>query len=300
MVFIFTENFSFAARCKRLVKKLLGRGIDGPRAVELSLRAGLESLNQPHCFNQKPGETGQTVWVLSGVKTLRWAIRQKRLGKIKRIIAGPNISNAPDDNNKILRDPALDLVVVASPWVGDFYTSQAPELKDKIRIWAAGVTIPSVFGESKSYDFLVYNKTGDSKLFLEILGHLKKSGFKYAVVAYRHFQQAEYFFLLERSKFEIYLSESETQGLAMMEAWARDVPTLVWERGFWQNGANRWEGKTASSYVNAEVGEKFLNFEDFKNKLQVFMSGNYSPRIYAEKKFSNSVVAQNFLKIYNS
>lgn len=300
MVYLFTETFNFGSRVKRHLKKILGREIRGPQAVERSLITGLKDLSVLFNVNTTLEKPILTAGVLSNAQTLRWAIKEKTKGNIKYIVAGPNIAISPNDDNAIWRDPALDSIIVPSEWVKKHYIQEAPELEKKIRIWPAGVALPKALKSEKKYDFLVYNKINKDILNLSIVRHLRNKGFKVVELNYGTFKQKDYFNLLEQSKYEIYLSESESQGLGMFEAWARNVPTFVWDRGFWETATYRFEGVTASPYLSDKSGMRFKDFEDFKQKIGIFINGMYSPKQYIQENFTNEISAQRYLEIYNS
>jgi len=113
----------------------------GPSAVLNSLIRGSHVLDVDYQINPKVKDVSDVVCVISGVNSLRWAIKAKKRGKIKKIIAGPNIVITPEDAGGILLDETVDLVIVPSQWVKDFYASFKLGFDEKIRVWPAGVKI---------------------------------------------------------------------------------------------------------------------------------------------------------------
>ncbi len=217
----------------------------------------------------------------------------------KKILAGPNLVVNPNDRDKIIQHPSVDIILQPSQWTSDVYASLAPSISQKIRVWPAGVAISPLSQSLKTIDFLVYNKIGNNPLFLGILRALQEKNYNCEVFNYGHFKQAEYFHALEHSKAVIYLSESESQGLAMLEAWARGVPAFVWERGFWKNGGYIYEGNTASPYADPENGMRFKDLADFSKLLSEFVQAVFHPRKFVEKNFSDKAAAQKYLDIVN-
>jgi len=300
MVYLYNESLFLFGRVKNAVKALLGRRTRGPEAVRQSLFTGFKELGVEFSFNARVNRPIEVACVLSGVKTLRWAIGLKKKGLIKKIIAGPNIAVSPKEENGLLEHSSIDKVVVPSCWIRDFYLTLSPSLAEKIQVWPAGVTVPPKTAKKKKYDFLVYNKIGENILFLDIREFLKGNDANFKIITYGKFNQKEYFELLDESKYEIYLSESESQGLAMFEAWARDVPTLVWERGFWQKGANSWNGFTTSEYLTKQEGLRFKDFKEFKVLFLKLSREKFSPREYISKNFTNRIGAKNYLTVINN
>lgn len=300
-IYLYTETLFWKVRGKTLVKKLLGRNTRGPQAVQRSLFSGLSELGIRWSVNARFRGQLNRVGVLAGLRALQWAIEQKRAGRIRHIFAGPNLAVSPLSNHSILQDPAIDIVLVPSQWVFDQHASQAPSIRPKLRIWAAGVHVPEQSDMQKEIDFLIFNKIhGDSSMSDRITEYLQGRGYTVKVLAYGMFDQLKYWHLLDHSKHMIYLSESESQGLAMAEAWARNVPTLVWERGFWAYGGHYWKGNTASPYVTEENGMRFRDYEEFVELLPLFINTPFAPREYVRRELSDKISAEKYLAIYQS
>jgi len=272
----------------------------GPSAVLESLIRGFDILNIDYQLNPKTKDISDIVCVISGADALKWAVEAKKQGKIKKIIAGPNIAVTPEDAGGILLDEAIDLVIVPSQWVKDFYSSFKTGFNKKIRVWPAGVKI---YPESKQErkGCLIYKKSIDEELFDFIIQYLKSQNIDYKVIKYRKYKKEKYFKLLNKVKFAIFLSESESQGLALQEAWARNIPTLVWNRGYWQYKQYKWQGSSSAPYLNDGCGMFFEDRDDFENKLNIFIKNlpNFKPREYSLENFTDKVSAQNYLKIIN-
>lgn len=299
-IYLYTETLSLKVRFKTLLKILLGRNIRGPQAVQRSLFSGLNELGAHWRVNARVKNQFNRVGVLADLKTLLWAIEQKRTGKIKHILAGPNIVVNALSNNNIIQDPAIDIILVPSQWVYDLYVSEAPSIRQKLRIWAAGVHVPRPSDLQKKIDFLIFKKKDNLGMSNRIAEYLQKRGYTVRILIYGTFKQSEYWRLLDRSKYMIYLSESESQGLAMAEAWARNVPTLVWERGFWAYEGYYWKGNTASPYVTEKNGMRFKDYEEFIEVLPIFMSTPFTPKEYVRRELSDKVSAKKYLTIYKA
>lgn len=297
MLYLYTENLFAANKAKYVVKKLLGRQNRGPMTVFGSLEAGLRERGESFCVNQKIVSPIEAACVVSGAKTLKWAVSRKRNAKIKKIIAGPNIVVFPSDEGGILRDPLVDVIIVPSQWVKELYCLLAPELSGKIRIWPAGVALPQLALREKDLDFLIYDKTRQSPLCRQIVDALRDRNYRFKILSYGNFRQKDYFGLLERCKYEIYLSVSESQGLAMFEAWARNVPTFVWEAGRYEKQGVKLTGQISSPYLSPRAGLSFKDSEDFKNKLGGLLKMEFLPRRYVEENFTDKICAQKYLDI---
>ncbi len=292
--------FSFE-RWKVYLKSAKNR-VRGPASVARSLSTGLTECAFPFSIDTPIKHSSDILHVVSGVDTLREAIALKKKGLIKTIIAGPTIAVTPLDHRKILCNPLIDTILVPSSWVRDFYLSEAPLLKSKIKIWAAGVVDPGEppIPRSKRLQVLIYQKNAPDELLQSVMQQLSDNEIPFTVVHYGFFKQEDYYRKLESSAFMIYLSESESQGLALHEAWVRDVPTLVWNRGYWEYEDFSWkDSKISAPYMTASCGYFFQDAEDFGIQL-TRLTDNYSrlrPRKYSLEHFTDTVATKKYLSI---
>jgi len=286
---------------KNLVKRVLFIPGYGPSAVLASLIRGFDILDVDYQLNPKTQDISDIICVLSGVSTLKWAIKKKKERKIKKIIAGPNIVITPKDAKGILLNEMIDLVVVPSQRVKDFYSSFQEGFGERIRVWPAGVEICPQPKEKRE-GCLIYKKNIDESLFDFILKYLKSQNIDYKIIKYGRYKKEKYFEILNKIKFMIYLSKSESQGLALQEAWIKDVPTLVWDRGYWQyQNYKLQDDRINIPYLTEECGISFKDKDDFMDKLNIFIKNlsNFKPREYSLENFTNKITTQNYLKIVN-
>ncbi len=297
MIYLYTENFYWLPRSKNFIKKLLGRGTRGPEAVVASLERGLKVLKVDYQINRPLPINPVSIGVLSGVETLRWALEQKASGKISRLVAGPNIVVTPLDKDGLIRNKHLDLYLVPAQWSKDWWTSLAPELAEKIKLWPAGVEDRGSLKKSKGI-CLVYRKFVDDDFFNVIISKLKLRGIDYKTVTYGQFRYQDFLALLSQSRFMLYLSPLESQGLALHDAWMADVPTLVYNSGVVHYKKFIWEGSVITApYLTPACGCFFKNEADFESGLDRFLSGekNFNPRQYSLENFIDAVCAQKYL-----
>lgn len=285
---------------KLFLKLLIGQE-RGPAAVTKSLLRGLEGFNFEYKYNVKRDEIGKDdiVYVNENAETLKWAIAAKKRGEIKRLITGPNITVFPEDNKGIMLDNNIDLILFPSQWTKDFWLLTNPELADKIKIWPAGVALPAK-SDKKNKNFIIYQKNAPDSLLKNIIKQLNDQNMDYKVINYGNYKKDDYFKILETSCGMIYLSKSESQGLALQEAWAHNVPTLVWNRGYVECKQHRFENeKISAPYLSEEAGMFFYGQSDFNEKFFQFQNKlvNFKPREYVINNLSDKICAENFLKI---
>jgi len=231
---------------------------------------------------------------------LRWAIKLKRAGKITRLIAGPNLVVAPDEFNSLIGAPEIDLYLVPGEWVRNWLLSINPNLEKRLVIWAAGVKDTAEISDGKNKSVLIYKKTAPAEVLNWTEEIIKQKGLKYQKINYGAFQQTEYFSLLLKSSVLIYLQVSESQGIALTEAWARNVPTLVWNNNDFKYKNYFWQAeKLAAPYLSAESGAFFKNEFELSQLLDKIAKGEikFSPRDYYLNNFTDRICAQKFLDI---
>lgn len=230
----------------------------GPDAVRDSLIRGLSGHRISYRINVPPGN-GDSAVVLSGTQALQDAIRWRRAGRIKKLIAGPNVVMHPNDSSGVMLDDAIDTILTPSDWVKDFWHHEAPLIAPKLHVWAAGTAIAS--GSTRTGLPLIYDKFGDETLYAKISATVGA----HRLFTYGTFTHSAYLAALADAPYLVYLARSESQGLALQEAWAHDVPTLVNHSTHW-NGANHsWDAPHINCpYLTAELGMVFEDTEELR------------------------------------
>ncbi len=296
-------NFKdFIRRIKSFIKFLLGQK-RGPDVVVDSLLKGLKELNFDFKFNISASKIkpDDIVYINGSLEALKWAIEAKKKGKIKKLIVGPVMSVLPTDHNSIMLNKEIDLILFPSHWTKNHWLSMVKDLDNKIKIWPAGVVVSELNNDKKD-TVLIYYKNAPKELFSFIIKFFSTNKIEYRVIKYGKYSQNKYFGLLNKTKYAIFLSESESQGIAMFEAWAHNVPTIVWNRGYWQSGSRNWsDEKISAPYLNAYCGMFFADENDFVDKFNLFVSkiSAFSPREYIINNFTNKKIAENFTKLIN-
>jgi hypothetical protein len=286
------------------------QNVRGPITVEYNLVAGLSRIGTEFRLNPNPSEVTKRVGVLRHVGALHWAIRAKREGRVGYLAAGPNLVVTPSEAEEILLSPYIDLVITPSPWVSDLYLAQAPDLAGRIAEWAVGVdtnfwkpnneTLP----ESFNGHWLVYDKSHsgiDSQILVGVIKEITRRGHTHEILNYGDYSQVEYREALRRSGAMAFLSPSESQGIAQFEAWACNVPTLVWDRRRWEYKGQEFEGHTVSSapYLTAECGERFFDISGLESSMDSFLEryAEYSPRVFILQNFTLEKSAQKYVDL---
>jgi len=287
------------------VHKFLGKSGGGPSAVLRSLINGLKCEGIKYNHNPRNiNEIGAYVIVLSNIKALREAIELKKSGKIKRLLAGPNLVLHAFEHDGILASPEIDYCVV--PWERIYipFEEENPGLKGRIRAWPAGVDEKfwQPIKMKKSRDVLVYWKTESEEFIRAIENKLKELGWKPLRVVYGKYNQSEFKKKLSKVKFSVFISKSESQGIALAESWAMDVPTLVWNPKDLVTRGKASFHLSSCPFLDKKTGLEWVTISDFERILKNFdqLSHAFKPRQWVLDNMTDRISAQLLLKLFNS
>lgn len=279
----------------------------GHPSVTRSLVEGLRAIGASFNYNpKKKRDLGKDVVVLSGVRTLKQAIKLKQLGAIERIFAGPNIVVRSIDHDSIIASPEIDFVITPSEWVSKAYIEEAPELTSKCIEWAAGVDVefwkPNPNIERTHVLIFTKPQIGPIPDLAPYAKYLERNGYLVDLIQYGSFTQEEYRSKLNRAKLLVGFVASESQGIAWAEAWAMDVPTLIQERT-----SNVIDGKlfspcSSAPYLTDQTGAIFKNFKEFEYILSTFKGPTSSlrPRCWVIEEMADIVSSRALLSAINS
>lgn len=271
--------------------------VRGPSAVLQSLERGLTQVKVPYQLNSPIEMISHYIIVLSSVKALQQVILHKPLNA--KILAGPNLVIKPSEARELLTSDKVDAVVVNSQWTYDYYRRELVEIVSKLIIWPAGVDID--FWKPKKGNnargVLLYIKDDPGELLLEIEAYLARNNIKYQKIYYGSYSPAKYLSMLNTSKIAIFFSQSESQGLALLEAWATNTPTLVWDIGYATiyKGTEQEERIEASAapYLTDYTGSRFSEYSDFiKQFNEWYERVSYNARDWVEHNMSDKICAQ--------
>jgi len=238
--------------------------------------------------------------VLKDVRCLRWAIQQKRLGLIKRLIAGPFICTLPSECDEILLSPEIDGLLFLSDWHRNLFLSLARKRVPASYIWFSGVdTDWWTPVETPKSQVLVYRKRVTDEIFNHVLNITRRSGLEPCVLEYGFYTQEQFRSELRKSKFAVFLSQSETQGLAMFEAWSCNVPTLHRDPGLMSFLGKNFPGASSCPYLSPDLGLRFTDLTDVEEHFCRMLSlyPDLKPRDHVMARYTNEHSAVRFMSI---
>jgi len=272
--------------------------LGGHYGVTRSLIHGLRGIDLSWAYQPDlRRQAAETALVLSGADVLRQAIDRKREGRCNRLLAGPNIMVLPDQHGGVMLSDAIDVVVVPSEWVKAMYEACAPALRGRIAVWPAGVDTDywRPYGSPQRRLVLIYSKLGRRRAEA-VRALLHRHGHPTAMVSYGFYSPARYRRLLNAAKAMVAITESESQGLALAEAWAMNVPTLVIDNRIRTVEGMRVEISTAP-YLSAATGRFWTEPEELEACLDRSALAAFAPRGWVLENMSDRVAADKLLAI---
>ena len=279
------------------------------KAVTKSITKGLKNLNINYNYNPSSEEDlGDVVIVLANIPALKQAITFKKAGKIKKLLAGPNLVVRANEHNRILASKEIDVCIVPSDWVQIAYEKDAPTLKGRIRTWPAGIDkgfwnpVYQV-KEKNNKKVLIYVKKKPGESLCNQIKHiLKKHAWHPIIIKYGSYNLEQYRQFLSECRFAVFLSRSESQGLALVEAWAMDVPTIVWNQGYLKAHGTFYKPCSACPYLNSLLGKDWKTLDEFESILCNIEKELplFSPKAWVSKNMTYEASAKLMLEIIDS
>jgi hypothetical protein len=147
------------------------------------------------------------------------------------VIVGPNVAVLPSDLPKFrFKVNTNSVYLFPSLWPLQHWEKMGFS-EAKMRIWSSGVDV-DVFHKLKRSNYqpkkiLVYFKNRDRATLNRVLTILCKNKFDYVVLEYGNYTEDHYLKILAECFFAVWISGSESQGYAMLEAMATGLPIIV-------------------------------------------------------------------------
>jgi hypothetical protein len=220
------------------------------------------------------------VYVLADGPSVDYATEMKRSGRAALFYLGPNIVLYKD------HIPPADAHIVPSSWVADTYSHQ---FRPSVRclVWPTGVDtsfwIPRGTPHPKRAVLYIKNEASDvaGPLIQATRNLLRDRTYETIDIVYGSYTAEGFLDALQRSAVNIVFSPSESQGIALFESWAADVPTLVWtgDTGAHYSYNRTWLSSSAP-YLSARTGTFFSTAVHLARILSAMDSGqlHFRPR----------------------
>ena len=285
---------------------LSGRRYPGHYGVTRSVVEGLRSIGADFNFNPVGFSELSRVVYAPANEALRQAIELKRRGAIDFLVAGPVNAWFADDCGGVMLAPEIDLAIVASAWMIDFY-GDTPDLARKCRACPCGVDAEfwKPMDAPKQRTCVVYWKSGDEQFCEQVEAIVRLAGLEPVRVRSRHgehhiFTPPELRTALDRAVLSVFLSTFESQGIALAEAWSMNVPTVVWD----PQGEAEWQGrrfKSASSapYLTPSTGIAVRDISGLDGAIRRALAtlDTFQPRGWVLEHMTDAVCARGLYEL---
>ena len=216
--------------------------------------------------------------------------------KNSKVIVGP-LYNQKDLKilaKLILQYNNLKIVVASSSAKEDLEQITGLSVSNQVSILPVGVYSESeIFNfqnqrkliDNYQFDCLIYFKNRELKSLNEIISFLKNKNIRYKVLTYGDYKNKQLVKYALKSKFGLILGSTESQGIAINELMATNLPLFVIDKNI-NNYENIKLYGTTVPYWSSECGEKILDLNDFKMNFQRFLK-NYESNTYKPNNLIN-------------
>jgi hypothetical protein len=251
----------------------LGRKPHGSVRITEDLMQALERSGVTLLSRENSKQKTPFAVVFKDVRNLRWALKEKKAGRLSRLLAGPFVATMPFEYNSILLDPAIDGLIFLSSWHRELFLKEASRPPTLTYLWYSGVdhekwSVPTTASRDQ---ILLYIKNVPEEKVEFVKNELKRRNLEYMTICYGSYSPEEYYNALSRAKFVIFLQMSETQGLAVFESWSMDRPTLHWNPGQMPFLGKVYSGASSCPYLSPENGLDFTTWDDFSTGLDLML-----------------------------
>ncbi|MEI8248964.1 MAG: hypothetical protein WCG07_00500 [Candidatus Taylorbacteria bacterium] len=281
--------------------------INGPQKVVTTLIKGLNKINYPYCINKDLTATSQ-VWIHDDPVAFEQACRRGI-----KALAGPNIYVLP---RHIPKDIDLSSIVYIQPteWITTFWKrlgfSACP-----IDVWPSAIDTDTFTARTQPEkgSVLIYHKQRSIEELDFVVNIFKKKNIPYQIIRYGSYEQKEYIDALKNTTYICWLGRHETQGIALEEALAMNVPALVWDvhaLGHWlprKKDQDLYTAEeliypdvTSAEYFDERCGIKTKDKDAIERSIDTMESNwrTYTPRDYIVENLNPEKQARALINLY--
>lgn len=302
------------AYCENLMINIISRSantniIGGQAKVFRNLVKGLEKTGYPYVVNRRL-DACERLWIHDDIRALPLI---KKLPYEIKVVVGPNLYVMPRDMPKNL-DLSRAIYLHPSEWAVNLWKAHGFNLCP-LRAWPVGIETDlfSAVGKKQRNQVMVYHKCRRPCELAMIEKTVSKLGLKYQTIIYGNYTQQDYLHGLRYSKYLIWHGRHESQGIALQEALARDVPILLLDatsfNQFWTEGGhcyafNEQENKfpvTSAPYFDDTCGVRITRIEHLKDSILEMEERwrEFKPRDYILQNLSLEKQAKALLAFYS-
>jgi len=242
-------------------------------------------------------EPGDVNWIFDKTEHYKYAVSRCKNAVIGPMIFMPEPDSTPKDH--FIYQSEHSQYVVPSEWLKIFMAHQLnPPPAKQIHVWGAGVDTnffcPSSIS-NKTQDYFIYFKSQNWETMRRLHTYFFNSYFKMSgsILCYYSYTPEMLRSAAQSSRFCIFVSNQETQGLASLEIMACDCPLFVVDEPDRNPSVTCWDDSVCG--VKSQINNIEKDFPVFLQKLE-----NYRPRTFVSENYSFESAARNLLGILES
>lgn len=276
---------------------------DGPTKVVLNLMKGLDRVGYPYVINKDVVST-RRLWVANESLPLRYLPRERPF-----TVAGPSIWVLPGDIRESIN---WDRIVYVQPshWtrrLWEFYGFN----KCPMVVWPVGIDLDEyrpARRDRRSRSVVVYHKDRDPQELPGVITALANRGLDTILIMYGRYRQEDFLEAVRSSAFVVWHGARESQGLALEEALACDVPVLVWDiprltdayGGYKFSHETDVIGVTAAPYFDSRCGIRIVQPNSIEAAMDEMLDriSEFEPRAFVSENLSLEGQARAFVAIW--
>ena len=222
----------------------------------------------------------------------------------KKFIFGPHFSVFPNNKIKQINNVNNSIYIQPSEWVVHLWKLMGAEQYIPIKHFCFPVDTYKFnqVNQERNKVFIYFKRRHPNELkFME--DYLKKMNIEYVIFDYiKRYKEEDYISYLQQSKYGLILGRHESQGFAIEEALACNVPLLVWNTKYMsqEQGYNYPNIPcTTIPYWSDKCGEIFYEKEEFECKYNEFINKleTYNPRKYVMEHLSVEKCSNNLINL---
>jgi hypothetical protein len=290
-------------------RSIVSKRVSGPRKVVENLIKGLDEIGYPYVINARL-DACKRVWIHDDVDALKVVTQ---LNDVFPIV-GPNLFVTPRQI-PITIDLSRTLYLHPSSWVIDLWKESGFD-RAPLAAWPTGIdTNEFIPREGEKKQVLIYFKERYLQELDYITELLTRKNIPYVVIKYGEYSEGDYRTELGRSKYTIWIGRQESQGIALQEALAMNVPILVWDipnLGHWQSSVaamkvfneqeNNFTGATSAYYFDSRCGLKTREKNELESLIDTMEGGwkNFNPRAFILEKLSLAGQAKALVMLFET
>lgn len=221
----------------------------------------------------------------------------------KKFIFGPHFSVFPDRKIQFINNINKNSIYIQpSTWAVNAWANANALLPIKPYCFPVNTNKFKCNNKIRDKVFVYYKRRKPEELQF-IVNYLNENKIEHKVFDYiKKYDEKDYISYLQESKYGIIVDAHESQGFAIEEALASNVPLLVWNVKYMsQEHGSRYPDIVATTvpYFDDRCGKIFYEENEFLQMFNEFINNinNYNPRSYIMENLSYDICYEKFLNL---